>query len=48
MFDFLISKKVLKDKKEVLKEIVVEKDNRENDVVLNINYIKENVRTTSI
>jgi hypothetical protein len=49
MFGFLVknTKENLKNKPD-LKEIVVEKDNRDKDVVLNINYIKENVRPTSI
>lgn len=47
MFGFLVSKDNLKNKA-VLKEVVVEKDNRDKDVVLNINYVKENVRNTSI
>ena len=49
MFGFLVKniKENLKTKS-VLKEIVVEKDNRDKDVVLNINYIKGNVRNTSI
>jgi hypothetical protein len=38
MFNFLI-KPVKKENKTELKQIVVEKDNRDNDVVLNINYI---------
>jgi hypothetical protein len=46
MFNFLInSKKENKMEDNIqLKEIVVEKDNRHNDVVLNINYTKENIK----
>jgi hypothetical protein len=38
MFNIFI-KPVKKENKTELKQIVVEKDNRDNDVVLNINYI---------